>query len=251
MAFNRKAQKESDQSTRRLMDYVCETAPWDSFFDELIVRFIEPAANKLERDFEHVRDELFDGPGHSIAWGFIFEEMVSVDWNNEGNAIAAYLKQRGWRESSYGKSYLRALAKSSVKLWEITDVSPGQWIDLRLHGTTNKPKKAYENNASQYAEPGECLAARVLLAGKQRVLSDASLLLSEDIVHRIQARVQKIPGEIEALYQEIEREENLKLSDLPDDPSEEIQHAQEELLAKLAFSLWVATTLLPKKYETT
>ena len=244
MASNRKAQKETDQAIRHLMDYVCETSPWDHLFDELMIQFIEPVATHLQRETEDVRDELLDGPHHSTAWGFLFEEMVSVEWHNEGNATATYLKQRGWREGTHGKSYLRALANSSVKLWDITDVSPGEWIDLRLYGTSKKPKRVHEHSASQQLVPGECLAARVMLLGKLRGLSGAPLLLTADTARQIQSRLNDVPGETEANYQQMVKDGELQPADVPGDLTEEVKNEQEELLVNLAFGMWATTNLL-------
>lgn len=68
------------------MDYVCNTPPWSQLFDGLMDQMIGPIASKLDRETGDVTDELLDGPLHSTAWGFLFEEMISVEWHGEGCA---------------------------------------------------------------------------------------------------------------------------------------------------------------------
>ena len=244
MASARKTQKETDQAIRHLMDYVCNTPPWPGLFDGLMDQMIGPIASKLDRETGDVTDELLDGPLHSIAWGFLFEEMISVEWHGEGCATTEYLKRRGWREGPHGKRYLRALADSSVKLWKIMEVQPGEWIDLRLYGTRNKPQRVIERSASEQLVAGDCLVARVMSLGKQLGLSGAPLLVSQEQAARIQQQLDDVPDQIQAIYQQLLDDKEITADDIPQDLSAEIRHTREELLLSTSFEEWALAALL-------
>ena len=179
MALTRKAQKETDLAIRHLMDYVESNAEWTTCIRQIESDLVTPVAENLGIDFDQAMDHLFDGPYGGDVFGYIFEDAVTCNWNNKGSVIDEYLKKRGWREGPHGRKYLRSLIGSDVKLWEVSAVSPGEWIEVkRAYYSTSKPKRVNEKAASEQVMIGQNLAARVLIIDNKRYFSGTILPLS-------------------------------------------------------------------------
>ena len=69
------------------------------------------------------RDELAESIGDhwmSTLWGCAFEDLVSS--RAERNVADDYLKRRGWANSAGTRAYIEALRRSSVSLYEVSDI---------------------------------------------------------------------------------------------------------------------------------
>ena len=57
----------------------------------------------------------------STLWGYAFEDLVSAG-RVERNVADDYLKRRGWKESVGTCAHIEALRRSSVSLYEVSDI---------------------------------------------------------------------------------------------------------------------------------
>lgn len=111
-----KDRKEVDKAIRHLMDYVQKSEHWSPVFNGMIDSFCRPVAMELDEPLELIASELFDGPSGHLAFGYLFEEFVNTQWEDEDStALEAFIKQRGWREGPAGKRYLRTMAQSELQ----------------------------------------------------------------------------------------------------------------------------------------
>lgn len=243
MALTRKAQKETDVAIRHLMDYVESTAEWTSCIKEIETDLVTPVAEHLGIDYDQAMDELFDGPYGGDVFGYIFEETVSCNWNNKGSVIDEYLKKRGWREGPNGRKYLRALGDSDIALWEITAVSPGEWIEVkRAYHRTSKPRRVYEKAASEQVMIGQNLAARVLTIDNKRYFSGSILPLSEPQAQSVQLAVDEVSPATRALYQQMLDEKVIdEISE--DEVIEDIKQEELQALSATVFEQWAITVI--------
>jgi hypothetical protein len=60
----------------------------------------------------------------STLRGCAFEDLVSAG-RAERNAADDYLKRRGWKESAGTRAYIEALRRSSMSLYEVSDIVGG------------------------------------------------------------------------------------------------------------------------------
>ena len=240
MALTRKAQKETDQAIRHLMDYVDSSAEWSECFSQLEVELVSLVADKLGIPLEQAINRLFDGPYQGDAYGYLFEEAVTCDWNNQGSAINAYLKKRGWREGPHGKKYLRALAVADIGIWKTTDVSPGEWVEVS--SGEGKPKRVHEKAASEQMTIGQYVAARILNIDKKRYFSGVILPLTEHQVERIQQAVDTVTPETEALYQEMLDDKAIE-SFTEEEFKRDVEHWEMEARCNTTFALWAEYVL--------
>lgn len=244
MAQTRKAQKETDQAIRHLMDYIDSHDEWSECFRQIEIELVSPIADMLGIDLDQAMESLFEGPYEGIVYGYLFEEMATCNWNNQGSVIDEYLKKRGWREGPHGKKYLRALSNSDVKVWVTTDVSPGEWVEVRLQNKNGNPKRVYEKSASEQLTAGQYLAARVLLIDKKRCFSGTILPLTESQADLTQQAVDEVAPSTRALYQEMLDEkviDHISEQEVIND----IEHGESEALSNTAFALWAASALPP------
>ena len=146
----RKARREIDKAVRHLIEY---DGPNNEWADRLVGHADEllgPVADKLDISLDEASEFFFDGPFEQMAFGFLFEEYATARWDNEEQSlIEAYLKHRGWREGPIGRRYLQSLADSELKLWEITAVKPGAYVDIREYGSSEKPVRVKEKAATE------------------------------------------------------------------------------------------------------
>ena len=168
----RKTRREIDKAVRHLIEYEGPNNEWEFRMDELEDEFLAPVADELDLSMDEVSDFFLDGPFEHMAFGFLFEEYATAQWDNDDHSlIEAYLKHRGWREGSAGRRYLQALATSELKFWEIAAVKPGAYADIREYGSKDKPIRVKEKAATESLHQWDGLAARVLPAGNGYMFS--------------------------------------------------------------------------------
>ena len=73
----------------------------------------------------------------------------------DGNAVDLYLRRRGWRETAIARAYLEGIRDSTVSLYEVSDIRPGESFlarDLILGG---EPVRVSERAATKTMAPWE------------------------------------------------------------------------------------------------
>ena len=250
MALTRKAQKETDLAIRHLIDYVESNNEWTDCLRQIETELVTPVAEHLGIELDQAMDGLFDGPYYDNVFGYVFEDAVTCNWNNKGSVIDEYLKKRGWREGPHGRKYLRALVDSDVKLWEVTNVSPGEWIEVkRAYYSTSKPKRVYEKSASEQVNIGQNLAARVLTIDNKRYFSGTILPLSEPQAQSVQLAVDEVSPATKALYQKMLDDKVIdEISE--DEVIEDIKQGEMGALSETVFEQWAIAVLNHKTAPT-
>ena len=63
--------------------------------------------------------------------------------------IQPHLRRRGWKESAGTRDYIAALRRTSIRLFEVSDIMPGEGMALRdlLHG--GDPVRVWEKSGSR------------------------------------------------------------------------------------------------------
>ena len=240
-----KDKKEIDKAIQHLMDYVQNSERWSPIFKGMIEHFCKPVAQELGESLDNVISELLGEPHGHLAFGYLFEEMVNMHWENEDTtALEAFIKQRGWREGPAGKRYLRAMAKSELQLLEITLVEPGSHIDVRPFCTDEKPVRVQEQVASGSLQPWHCLAARMTLEHKERRFCGGLLPLNPEDAEYIHENVQQAAEDLARDY--LDDKGNKQEGDVA---ALEFAHAvkqeQIERLTKTAFEYFALQALDP------
>ena len=161
---------EMDKAIRHLIDYIEQSEKWGPLFKQLINQLCGPVASKLEAGLDAVIPELLSEPCGHMSFGYLYEEMATTTWDNDGvTPIDTFLETRGWREAHAGRRYLQALKESNLQFFEITAVVPGKWVEVRPFGSDAPSIRVVEHAASQNLHPWAALVARVYLEGANPV----------------------------------------------------------------------------------
>ena len=137
-----------------------------------------------------------------MVFGYVFEDFASAHWDGEQNScIDDYLKRRGWREAPVARRYLQALNDADTQFWEVTNVKPGYYAEVRPYGTDKQPVRVAEKTATQSLQKWDCLAGRVVRLDNTPLFTGALLTLPPSEAGRVQRMLDKI------------KEETVKLTD--------------------------------------
>ena len=244
MSANKK-RKEIDKAIRHLIDYIEQSEEWGPLFKQLINQLCAQVASELEAELDTVISELLSGRYGHMSFGYLFEEMATTTWDNEGvTPIDTFLKTRGWREAPAGRRYLQALKQSSLQFFEITAVEPGKWIEVRPFGTEAHSMRVVEHAASQSLHPWSALVARVYLEGKSRRFTGAMLPMSPDAAAYVHERLESIPADLAQWYQELV-DEGDDVEGISEDFVDDIAHELMIRLAESAFFCFAMDVLDP------
>ena len=140
---------------------------WRNVLDE----HFAPACDDLGIESEALQTAL-GSDGYAIVFACGVEDFLSRSFGDERrNVVDEYLKRRGWRESSSGKAYLRALRASTISLYEIVDVVPGRHLVVRDLIRGADAVRVDERLGSQAAARWDRIALRLLCIGGKPCLA--------------------------------------------------------------------------------
>jgi hypothetical protein len=112
---------------------------------------------------------------------FLNESFLAARFGKQrANVIDAYLKQRGWQETPRAREYLQAMRDTPVSLYEVQDLLPGEWIDLKDVVRGGALRRVNEKLGSQDLKRWDRLAARVVVAKDETMLTGGVLALTHD-----------------------------------------------------------------------
>ena len=238
-----KQQKERDKAIRHLFDFIERSDELSSSFETMVSQLMRPVAQHFDEDIQHVTDRLLDGDYGGMAYGFLMELMSVTRWDNDKETpVDAYLKQRGWREGPAGRRYLRALNDSSFDFLEVTDVGPGQWVEVRPQGSQLQPLRIVEQSASQALHRYDVIVARLVTLGKNKRFGGI-LPLTPDSVSYLQEQLDSVPGDLKRWYEEAVSEDGPE--GLVENFADEIPFSRQERIIEDGFMRWAIDVMEP------
>lgn len=156
-----------DKAIKNLMNWA-ERPDWSNEQEAVFNEHFVPVADRTGISPDELQQKLAERGSIHMLVGIIFEDFISRRIPpDDRNIIDDYLKRRGWRESVIGRRYLQQLRDSLLSLYEIVDISPGNYCDVRDMVRGGKPVRIYEHMATQSLVKWDTIAARVLKSGKK------------------------------------------------------------------------------------
>jgi hypothetical protein len=235
---NRKQRKEIDKAVRNIINFANHQPEWQQRLDDMFSQMFSPAAQTLGIEEDELLVEIQDaGYGHMV-FGYIFEEFSTALWNNEElSFIDEYLKRRGWREAPRGRRYLHAINDSEMRLWEITDVKPGLYAEVRPYGSTETPIRVAEKSATESLHKWQGLAGRVIKLDNTLMFTGALLPLPPAEAEHVQRVLDKTKeGAVTLLHQLLE---NGEIDALPDNYKQQAEDEAHSHLPEVLFRIWI------------
>jgi len=193
--MSRKSGGSIDQAVRNLAKWVQSDPYWSEMLDGVFYEHTSIAAEALEVPQEEVV-ELLDSELGTELFGAAFEDLLGKRYEvDPDNAVDAYLKRRGWRETPPGRRYLHGLRDATLSVYEVVAVEPGRWIDVQDLFLGGDPVRVSEVSMSRQVVQWDRFAARVLTVAEGHVFSGVVFPLDPKAANRLVEMLEKIGRE--------------------------------------------------------
>lgn len=120
--------------------------------------------------------------GHAeTLFGFLHETFLAAEFGpDKVNLIDGFLRRRGWQQTPRAREYLQGIRATPASLYEVHDVAPGQWLELRDLYREGPPRRISEESGSRSVQRWDRLVARVVTAGGEDMLTGGVLPLDRE-----------------------------------------------------------------------
>lgn len=163
---------------------------WRDQFEDVFDRHIGAACRGAGIDVDGLADIIGDG-GVSNLWGFAFEDFVSSG-PDERNVAADFLKRRGWKESSGTRAYIQALRRSTVSLYEVSDIVLGESFLARDLVRGGDPVRVFERSATSSLKQWDRIATRVVSVLGRTQMTGALLVFDHRLADEALATIERV-----------------------------------------------------------
>src|SRR5271169_1181761 len=213
---------------------------WRNDFEAVFDRHVGPACRGAGVELEELADIIGDH-GMSTLWGCAFEDLVSAG-RAERNVADDYLKRRGWKESAGTRAYIEALRRSSMSLYEVSDVVVGESFLARDLVRGGEPVRVFERSATRSLSQWDRIAARVVTVLGKTQITGSVLPFSHQLAEEALASIERVRKKARAEAVKLAR----SLGRNVDDSAFGLVAGVDEVLAGSAFmfsNLWLGDVL--------
>ncbi|TDH61589.1 hypothetical protein E2C06_15765 [Dankookia rubra] len=142
----------------------------------------------------------------TVVWGAAFEDLVATDQPDGRNLADDYLRRRGWKEGASTREYIAGLHRSTISLYEVSGLVPGESMQLRDLIRGGDPVRVSEKLGSQGLRQWDRVATRVISLREGAVISGTLMPFDEDTGEALLASLRragtKAPREVAKVAQE-------------------------------------------------
>ncbi len=229
--------KNIEQSIRNLLHYVSSHEKWyDSYhreFDFMLSHVLEDLRIEQEAFVEVMQDTPYWG----LIFGYTFEAFATrVCEDTRTTLIDDYLRHHGRHETLSGRHYLHSMKDSQVCFWEVIEVVPTQYIDIRPYGTRQKTVRVAEHYASQGLCRWDCIAARLINLNQVSLFSGAVLPIPLDKAMMFYKNPAYVTLTMKRAMLAAYKDD--VISELPEDIDQAVQEKVAEVMPLIAFRTW-------------
>jgi hypothetical protein len=150
--------------------------PWRDRFDQVLEDHLLPACDETEVATDDIVSIVGEDLFVSTVWGCAFEDFVTREFEDGANVVDEYLKRRGWKEPASVRTYLAALRSSTMSLYEVSDIVPGESFRARDLARGGEPVLISERSATRSLKPWDRIAARLVDVGSKMQIGGGVLL---------------------------------------------------------------------------
>jgi hypothetical protein len=168
---------------------------------------MSPAPARLPVESIEELGELIGAHWATTLWGCAFEDFLTRDVDGAGNIVDDYLKRRGWKETAIDRAYMAALRSSTMSLYEVSDIQPGQSFLARDLLRGGEPIRVTEHTATKTIKPWDRLAMRIVEVRGRTVIGGGLLPfeheLSEKVIGTIARTRKRIAKDAPAFFDKL------------------------------------------------
>jgi uncharacterized protein (DUF2384 family) len=166
---------DTDKAIRNIMNWA-NRPEWSDEQAAIFDTHLAPVCDRIGISQEELGEELAEHGYGGMLFGLMFEDFLSRRLPpDDRNVIDDYLEHRGWRESVPGRRYLKQLRDSTLSMYEVVEVSPGQHCDLHDLVRGGNTFRVHEHMGTQNLVKWDRLAARVLKTDGKHLFSGGIL----------------------------------------------------------------------------
>ncbi len=159
---------------------------WSDAFGDLLDHHLARACKGADVEIEDLPSLIGD---HEVStlWGCAFEDFLTRDLDEGRNIADDYLKRRGWKESPSDRAYIAALRSSTMSLYEVSGIVPGESFLARDLVRGGDAVRVSERSATKSLRQWDRIATRVIEVRGKIMISGAVLSFDHDLSEEILA----------------------------------------------------------------
>jgi hypothetical protein len=150
--------------------------PWRDRFDQILEDHLVPACDETGVATDDVVSIVGEDLFMSTVWACAFEDFLTREFEDGANVVDEYLKRRGWKEPASVRTYMAALRNSTMSLYEVSGIVPGESFRARDLARGGEPVLISERSATRSLKPWDRIAARVVQVGSKMQIGGGVLL---------------------------------------------------------------------------
>jgi hypothetical protein len=163
--------------------------PWRERMGELVEKHLRKACDLNGIDLFDLPDVI--GEAAMTAMDCAFEDCCARTWEDGSNLARDYLKRRGWKETAINRAYIEALRDSTMSLYEVSGVRPGDSFLARDLVRGGDPIRVTERTATKTLVAWDVIAARIVTARGVVQMTGAVLAIDRDLAEEILGMLQR------------------------------------------------------------
>jgi hypothetical protein len=213
---------------------------WRGAFEDVFQRHVGHACRGAGIELDELA-EIVGDHGVSNLWGCAFEDFVSSG-PDERNVAIDYLKRRGWKESAGTRAYVEALRRSTMSIYEVSDIVVGEGFLARDMIRGGDPVRVFERSATRSLKQWDRIAARIVTVLGKTQISGALLAFDHRLADEAMASIERVRKKARAEAIKLAR----SLGRATDEEALASITGQDEVLAGAAFmfsTLWLEDVL--------
>jgi hypothetical protein len=153
---------------------------WADRFERVLEDHVLPTCDETDLEIDDIVATIGEDLFMSTVWACAFEDFLTREFDDGGNAIDDYLKRRGWKENASVRTYMAALRNSTMSLYEVSDIVPGTSFRARDLIRGGDPVLISERSATRGLKPWDRIAARVVQVGSKTQIGGGVLTFEQE-----------------------------------------------------------------------
>ena len=178
---------------------------WRDAFEEVRYAHLFVACRVTGVETHEIADILGEHTAATL-WGCVFEDFLARSRLGGDNMVDDYLKRRGYRETASTKTYMKAIRRSVMSLYEVSGIEPGNSFLARDLVRGGKPVRVMERSATTQLRPWERIGARIVpLAGTYQMCGGVLLYdaeTSDKLLQKLSWFESRVGYEMERIIEE-------------------------------------------------
>ncbi|MCA3159941.1 MAG: hypothetical protein ING31_10180 [Burkholderiales bacterium] len=163
---------------------------WRGAFEDVFQRHVGQACRGAGIELDELA-EIVGDHGVSNLWGCAFEDFVSSG-PDERNVATDYLQRRGWKESAGTRAYVDALRRSTMSLYEVSDIVVGESFLARDMIRGGEPVRVFERSATRSLKQWDRIAARIVTVMGKTQITGALLAFDHRLADEALASIERV-----------------------------------------------------------